>query len=450
MGKDTSTINMITCKQCGEEIEVSQALQGQIEAQVLAAEHKRHQTELANVMAEAADTAKRERLAAEELARKQLAGEKELLKREAASELEIAKKQLESAAASAQRQATADQELKMKHLEEAAVHEKESKKQLEESNTQLRTQLSELMQALRDEKKARENAELDAQKKLTAEEGKIREEATKLADERQRLNIAAKEKQLQDALKVNEELQRKLQQGSQQMQGEIMELDLEKSLADAFRDDLLTPIAKGVNGADISHTVRGPRGTACGIILWEIKRTKNWTDGWIPKLKTDLRSAKANIPVIITETMPKQIDDDMGQLDGVWICKPKLALVLGALLRKGLLDVGMQKALAENQGGKAEALYSFVTSHEFIQQIESMVETYQEMTLQIQKERVAYEKLWAQRDKQARKLFMGTANIIGGMQGHIGQASMPRIKGLELDSGDIADSNDIVELQHDL
>ena len=430
-------MNTITCKQCGEEIEVSEALQGQIEAQVLATEHKRHQAELAKVMADSAENAVHEREAAEVLSRKQLAGEKELLRREAASDLEIAKKQLESEAMSAQRKAASDQGLKMKQLEEAAEQEKESKKQLEESNSQLRTQLSELMQSLRDEKKARENAELDAQKKLSAEEGKIREEATKLADERQRLNIAAKEKQLQDALKVNEELQRKLQQGSQQMQGEIMELDLEKSLADAFRDDELTPIAKGVNGADISHMVRNPRGAACGIILWEIKRTKNWTDSWIPKLKADLRSAKANIPVIITETMPKQIEDDMGQLDGVWVCKPKLALVLGALLRKGLLDVSVQKALAENQGDKAEALYGFVTSHEFIQQIESMVETYQEMTLQIQKERVVFEKQWAQRDKQAQKLFMGTANIIGGMQGHVGQASMPRIKGLELETGDM-------------
>jgi hypothetical protein len=219
------------------------------------------------------------------------------------------------------------------------------------------------------------------------------------------------------------------------LQGEIMELDFETALADAFRDDEINPVAKGVNGADISHMVKSPRGIACGVILWEIKRTKNWVDGWIPKLKEDMRSAKANIPVIITEAMPKQITDDMGQLDGVWVCKPKLAIVLGTLLRKGLLDVGYQKALAENRGDKAESLYNFITSHEFIQQIESMVETYQEMTTQVQKERVAYERLWAQRDKQAQKLFLGTANIIGSMQGHVGQASMPKIKGLELDSG---------------
>ncbi len=170
-------------------------------------------------------------------------------------------------------------------------------------------------------------------------------------------------------------------------------------------------------------------------MIWEIKRTKNWTDGWIPKLKQDTRNAKANIPIIITETMPKALDQDMGQVDGVWICKPSMALVLGTLLRKSLIDAGYQRALAQNQGGKAEALYSFVTSHEFIQQVESMVETYQEMTQQVTKERVAYEKLWSMREKQAQKLLLSTANIIGSMQGHIGQASMPKIKGLELDSG---------------
>jgi hypothetical protein len=126
----------------------------------------------------------------------------------------------------------------------------------------------------------------------------------------------------------------------------------------------------------------------------------------------------------------------MGQVDGVWIVKPKLAIVLAILLRKSLLDVGRQKALAANQGDKASALYSFVTSHEFSQQVESMIETYQEMTVQVTKERVAYEKLWSQREKQAQKLLMGTANIIGSMQGHIGQSSMPKIKGLELSDGE--------------
>lgn len=418
-------MSTIVCSQCGIEIEVTAALQGQIEQQVLAAEHKKHQAELERVKAEAEAAAKHERQAAEELAAKKLAADKDMLQKAAEAELEIAKKQLEAHAQAEQRKQTAQQELLVKSLKADAESERQQSKELRE-------QLNELMKSLREEKKARADVELAAQKKLAEEEAKIRDEVQKAADEKQRLNLAAKEKTITDLQKALDEAQRKAAQGSQQLQGEIMELDLERALADAFRDDDVAPVPKGVNGADIAHTVRSPRGTECGLILWEIKRTKNWTDGWIPKLKEDVRHAKAAAAIIVTEAMPKQLEEDMGVLQGVWICKPSLAVILGTLLRKSLLDVGRQKALAENRGDKAEALYNLVTSHEFTQQVESMVETYQEMTLQVQKERVAYEKLWSQREKQAQKLLLSTANIIGSMQGHIGAASMPRIKGLEL------------------
>jgi len=439
-------MNTISCKQCGVEIEISAALQGQIEAQVLAgertryeaemAEHaKQHQSELQKVIQQAADAAKREREAALEMTKKHLDGERELLRRSSAAEIEITRKQLQAEAESAQKKSAVQQEMLIKSLTDDIENQKESKKQLEASNQKQREQLGEMLQELRAEKKARENAELDAQKKLAEEEGKIREQAGKEADERQRLNLAARDKTIADLQKSLDEAQRKAAQGSQQLQGEIMELDFEKALAESWRDDDIEPIAKGVRGGDIRHIVKTSRGVACGVMLWEIKRTKNWTEGWIAKLKQDLRSEKANIPIIITEVMPRHIDQDMAQVDGVWVCKPKLAIILGALLRKGLLDAGHQRALAENRGNKADALFNFVTSHEFIQQVEAMVETYNEMSVQIQKERIAYEKLWAQREKQTQKLFMSTANIVGSMQGHVGQASMPRIKGLELDDG---------------
>lgn len=422
-------MSTIICNQCGVEIEVSAALQGQIEAQVLAAAHKQHEAELAKVKLEAEAASKQAREAAEDIAKKKLAGERVLLMEQAKADLDIAKQRLEAQVANDQKKQAMQQELMVKNLRDDAVNEKQQ-------SAQLREQLGELMKNLREEKQARQNAELEAQKRLAQEEAKIREEVQKSADEKQRLNLAAKEKTITDLQKALDEAQRKAAQGSQQLQGEIMELDLEKALADAWRDDDISPVPKGVNGADIAHTVRSPRGTECGLILWEIKRTKNWTDGWIPKLKEDVRSAKAAVAIIVTEAMPKQLEEDMGQLQGVWVCKPKLAIVLGTLLRKSLLDVGRQKALADNRGDKADALYNFVTSHEFVQQIESMVETYTEMTQQVQKERIAYERLWAQRDKQAQKLLLGTANIIGSMQGQIGQASMPRIKGLELSDTD--------------
>lgn len=377
-------MNTIICTNCKQVIEIDKALEGQIEQRVLAAADHKHQQELEQVKKEAV--------------------------------------------LSANKKAVAEQELALKALAEDAASEKAA-------NKLLRVQLAEMMKSLRQEKSARENAELEAQKKVAAEIDKIRGEVEKAADEKQRLNLAAKEKTISDLQKALDDAQRKAAQGSQQLQGEIMELDFEAALANAFRDDEITPVAKGVKGGDITQTVKSPRGTVCGVMLWEIKRTKNWTDGWIPKLKADMRASRANIPIIITEVMPKQIAQDMGQLEGVWICKPALAIVLGSLLRKSLLDIAQQRAIAENQGGKAEALYSYMTSHEFSQQIEAMVETYQEMAVQVSKERIAYEKMWAQREKQAQKLLLSTANIVGSMQGHIGQHAMPKIKGLELNSG---------------
>jgi len=418
-------MNTITCPHCGKDIEIDKALEGQIEARVLAAERHKHEMEITKIQADQELLVAKEREAAALLAKRQLDGEKELLRQQVAADLEIEKKKIEQQLTNQQRKQTADQESLIKQLRDDAEAEKSASKELRE-------QLTELTKELREARNAKENAELLAQKKIADEEARIREEVQKTADEKQRLNLAAKEKTITDLQKALDDAQRKAAQGSQQLQGEILELDLEQALENAFRDDTITPVAKGVNGADISHTVCSQSGIECGVILWEIKRTKNWTDGWIPKLKADLRSAKANIPVIISEVLPKQMETDMGQVEGVWVVKPKLAIVLATILRKGLLDVGRQKALAANQGDKASALYAFVTSHEFTQQIESMVETYQEMRAQVSKERMAYEKLWAQREKQADKLLMGTANIIGSVQGHIGQSSMPQIKGLEI------------------
>jgi hypothetical protein len=421
-------MNTIVCVNCGVEIQVDKALEGQIEARLLAAERHKHAEEVANIQSEAAAAAKVTQQLALQAAQKQLAAEKELLEKQMALDLELTKKRLEMEAVTASKKLAAEQALLVQSMK-ADVASNELDKHA------MRQQLTELTKALREATRAKDNAELEMQKQLAAEEAQIRAEAIKQADEKQRLNIAARDKTISDLQKALDDAQRKASQGSQQLQGEIMELDFEAALAQAFRDDAIQPIAKGVKGGDILQVVRTAQGATAGSLLWEIKRTKNWTDSWIPKLKQDLRNAKADVPIIISEVVPKQIEEAMGQLDGVWICKPGLAIVLGSLLRKALLDASHQRVLSENKGSSTEALYSFITSQQFSQQIESMVETYQEMTVQIQRERVAYAKLWSQREAQTQRLLLGTATIIGGMQGTIGQAAMPVIKGLELADG---------------
>jgi hypothetical protein len=430
-------LNTIICSNCGKDIEIGAALQGQIEEQVLQAAQAKHEAELQRVQKEAAAEAKRSTQAATALAQKQLAGEIELARKEAQADLELARKRLEADALSAAKKSAAEQEMAMHRLQEEAAAEKAA-------NKELREQLGKLMTEVREERKARENAELDMHKKLAEEEAKIRESATKAADERQRLNLAARDKTITDLQKALDEAQRKAAQGSQQLQGEVMELDFEAALADAFRDDDIEPVGKGIRGGDIRQVVKSPKGFTCGVMLWEIKRTKNWTEGWIAKLKDDVRAEKANVPIIVSEALPKDLAGDLGLVNGVWVCKPSLAIALAGLLRKNLLDVYREKAIADNRGTKAEALYGFVTSHEFAQQIESMVETYRDMHMQISKERVAFEKSWALREKQAQKLLLSTANIIGSMQGHIGQGSVLKIKGLELlEAGDDEDNSSV-------
>jgi len=372
----------IKCSKCGNEIELTEALKKEIEGTVIAGMEKKQLAEIE----------------------------------------EIKKKALEEAGSKTD-------EIMKKIIEDAEADKKE-----------MRDQMKGLIEQIRELTKAKDNAEINAEKKLLEKENAIREEAKKTATEEQRMNLAAKNKTITDLQKALDDAQRKASQGSQQLQGEVMELDFEKSLADEFRDDDLMPVAKGTKGGDILQVVKSSRGTVCGVMLWEIKRTKNWTEGWVAKLKEDLRSAKANIPIIITEVMPKDVPGVLALYHGVWVCKPGEAVILATLLRKSLIDAGRQKALAENRGSKADLLYGFVTSHEFAQQIEGMVETFKEMGIQIENERVAFEKQWSQRGKQAQRLLMGTANIIGSMQGHIGQASMPKIKGLELlESGDEAE-----------
>ncbi len=313
-----------------------------------------------------------------------------------------------------------------KHEEEL----REMKQKLEEAEKTeltLRKQKNEL-----DEEKR--TFELEKQRQLDVEREKIRQKTLEEAAESQRLKDKDKDKVIDDLKKSLEDAQRKATQGSQQLQGEVQELDLEELFRKEFAGDTIEPIGKGVLGADIRQIVRSPRGMDCGRILWESKRTKAWSDGWTAKLKEDMRNDKANIPAIVSDTLPEGIKNGLGLYDGVWVTSPKLALPLAQLLRGRLLDAARQKMIAQNQQTKAEELYGYVTSHEFAQQVEGMMETYQEMEDQIVRERTAFEKSWKQREAQVRRLQSGVAGIYGSMQGIAGPA-LPTIKNLELTDG---------------
>jgi hypothetical protein len=324
------------------------------------------------------------------------------------------------------------EKIKAKYAEESS----EKTKLLEEELKQKNEKLKETMEAelnIRKEKTKLEDEkrsfELDKQRQMDEERNKIRQQVLLEASDSHRLKDMEKEKMIGDLKKALEDAQRKASQGSQQLQGEVQELDIESSLLSNFPFDLIAGIEKGQRGADISQEVRTNRGNVCGVILWESKRTKDWSDGWVGKLKEDLRSSKADIPVIISNNLPKNISG-FGTYEGVWVCKPEYLLPLAEIMRTWLTDTAKEKFVSQNRKEKSELLYNYVVSREFTQQVESIMEVYKEMNDQIDKERTAFEKIWKARESQVMRLKHGVVGIVGSVSGIV--PSLPSVKGLDL------------------
>lgn len=318
--------------------------------------------------------------------------------------------------------------------EKARLETEDLKKSLAEKEKKVEELIGQELK-LREEKRRLEEKEkelnLEVERRLDEIKKKTEEEVLKKSYEQHRLADLEKDKIISDLKTALEEAQRKAQQQSQQLKGEVMELDLENTLRSTFPGDTVEPVEKGVRGADIRQVVKSPRGHVCGVILWESKRTKAWSEEWLMKLKADLRAEGANIPVIVTNVLPKEARDGLALVEGVWVVGFNLVLPLAILLRKNLLEVAYQKLTAQHKGDKADLLYEYVTGHEFRQQVEAMIEVYKEMQEQISRERAAFEKGWKVREGQIKRLLLSTANVCGEIQGTIGP-SMPQIKGLDL------------------
>ncbi|MBI4137174.1 DUF2130 domain-containing protein [Candidatus Roizmanbacteria bacterium] len=372
--------NTITCPHCKHEIEISEAFRHQIEEEVGKDLSERHQKEIDDL-----------RLKIQEETQKKLKRQYEESQEELKEELEESKERI----------------------------------------TKFREQELELRKKTRELEEQKEEMALEVEKRLQEEKKQMEEAIVKRIGEEHRLKEMEKEKVISDLKKALEDAQRKAAQGSQQLQGEILELDLEELLRREFPFDTIEPVGKGVRGADIRHIVKSPRGSVCGVILWEFKRTKGWQDGWIQKLKDDMRSEGANVPVIVSTQMPKGIDNGLGATNGVWVCTSAYVLILAQLLREKLYEVAKEKFVQSQKGTKAELLYDFITGHEFQQQVEAIVEVVHEQLQQITKERVSSEKNWKARETQIRRVVLATTNIYGSLQGLVG-SSMPQVKGLEL------------------
>jgi hypothetical protein len=261
--------------------------------------------------------------------------------------------------------------------------------------------------------------ELETARKLDAEREKIRDDASRELQEAYRLKDAEKDKKLQDALRVNDELRRKLQQGSQQTQGEVLELELEELIKSSFPMDDIEPVPKGINGADVIQRVLSKAGSLCGTIIWESKHTKTWNDTWTAKLKDDQRAVKADIAVLVSEALPKACKN-FGQYDGIWVSTAQCAPALASALRSQLIEVALAKMAAVGKNEKIEVLYGYLSGPEFRQRVEAIVEAFVDMQKDLHDERRVTERRWSKREKQIQKVISNTSGMYGDFQGLIG------------------------------
>lgn len=371
-----------------------------------------------------------------------------------AKELELKNEQFEKAKTEFEAKKKHENELFAERLErEKKVAEKEIteklKTKLDEENKDrlllMEKELSEKSEKLRELSKMqgeiaklqREKLEMkdaiqaEAEKQLNATLVLERDKIRKQEEEKNELKIKEYQKQSDDQKKLIEEMKRKQEQGSMQLQGEVMELAIEEWLANNFPLDTIDEIKKGANGADCLQIVNTRELQNCGSIYYESKRTKAFQPAWIEKFKNDIRTKRANIGVLVTEVMPAGMDR-MGMRDGIWICTYEEFKGLSAVLRQSLIQVSQAVQAQENKGDKMSMLYDFLTSNEFRLQIEGIVEGFTQMQGDLDSEKRAMQRIWKQREKQIEKVIHNTLGMYGSIRGIAGNA-VQTVRALELD-----------------
>ena len=350
-----------------------------------------------------------------------------------------------------QRLAERDAELEVQKTIIAADEARKAKARLADDLVARDRRLVELEEllAVREEKLAdaqkaqaevlRKQRELDDQRReleLTIETrvesglAAARERARSELDGELRLKLSEKE-QVIAAMKAQlEEMKRRAEQGSQQLQGEVLELELEAVLASRFPHDVVSPVPKGERGGDVVQRVCGPSGRECGAILWESKRTKNWSDLWLPKLRKDQREAGADVAILVSTALPRGVES-FERIDSVWVAHPRFALPLACVLRASLLELAAQRVAGQGLQTKTEQVYAYLTGARFRQRVQAMLEAFNAMDADLRAEKKAMLRQWAKRETQLSRVVEATAGMYGDLQGIAG-TTLPEIDGLAL------------------
>ncbi|MFH1187133.1 MAG: DUF2130 domain-containing protein [Candidatus Levyibacteriota bacterium] len=370
-------MNKISCPHCGKQVEISEALKHQVKEAVIASERAKHKEELEKLRSE------------------------------------VEKK--------TERRIKEDLNLKFKDTANELEEAKIGKKKLYE-------QLLEMSKTIREVKEQSEKKEIENEKKLNQQVDKIREDVSKTLSEKARLKELELIKKLHDTQKALEEAQRKSKQGSQQLQGEVLELDLEEKLKTSFIFDEFMPIPKGIEGADVWQKVKNKHNQEAGSILWETKRTKAWAKSWLSKLREDTRKVNANVSVLISEVLPDDVKY-FARIEGVWVTSYEYAVTLAGILRDTLLQIAIAKSSASHEDETLQEIYDYIISEAFRHKIEAHFEGVKFLKEDLDSEKRAMERIWKKREIQINRLDRSMSQMFGEIQGIAGSA-LPTIKEL--------------------
>ncbi len=407
--------NEIKCPQCGYEFDVEKVLSADIENKLKLEFQEKLNDSLSKV----------------EIEKQQLLADQKLFEEKKRNQNELFAQKLQ------QEKAKIEEELNIEITKSIAIDFENKFKILEQTNLQneakLKAARSKELEFLQKEKQLKdkeEELEITLQQKLQEERSQFTEQIrlqemqkNELKESEYNLKLRELEKQLDDQRKLAEEMKRKAEQGSMQLQGEVQEQALEELLRASFPFDIISEVAKGVRGADCIQTVRNANSQECGKIIYESKRTESFTAEWIDKLKTDMLSQGADIAIIVTKTMPKDMNQ-FGEKNGVYICNFKEVKSLAVVLRNAILKISESRKSQENKGDKMVSLYNYLTSQEFVGNWNAMREGFKNLRGMLQKEREDFEKNWKKKEKQVELIIQNSLHISGSIEGIAGQDSI--------------------------
>jgi hypothetical protein len=408
----------ITCPNCSTEIKLNESLAGPL----IAATRQRYEKIIAD--------------------KEQAIGAREAALRDRQAEIERQKASIEdqiTARLKTAREAIAEEEAQKAKLRVAGDLDRKAKeigelqdilKERDVKLAEAQRSQAELLRKQRELDDARRELDLTVEKKVQESLVAVRDKAKQDAEEGLKLRMAEKDQQMDGMRKQIEDLKRRAEQGSQQLQGEVLELELESLLRARFPRDIIEPVPKGEFGGDVLHRVIGSQNQICGTILWESKRTKNWSDSWLAKLREDQRSAKAEIALLISSALPKGVVA-FDLIDGVWVAETRCALPIAVALRQSLIELSMARDAGEGQQTKVELVYQYLTGPRFRHRIEAVIEKISDMQADLERERKAMTRLWAKREAQIRGVIESTVGMYGDLQGIAGR-SLQEIEGLDL------------------